>query len=63
MNFTFYNFRPNKNAFEQLKEKMDAKDADTVFIANERLTEAVLNGMADHLKKNNFFGWNKIISH
>ena len=56
MNFTFYNFRPNKNAFEQLKEKMDAKDADTVFIANERLTEAVLNGMADHLKKNNFFG-------
>ena len=35
---------------------MDAKDADTVFIADKRLTAAVLNGMADHLKKNNFFG-------
>ena len=32
-----------------------AKDANTVFIANERLTAAVLKGMADHLKKNNFF--------
>ena len=32
-----------------------AKDANTVLIANERLTAAVLKGMADHLKKNNFF--------